>query len=304
MSAAPKTRVPFTRRDAALLALAGGGAALFLWRAGSGPAGGWSWSAILSFFVRRDEAGGGPLPGILLEGLRTTLALSAWSMVLALVLGAAVGLLAARPQGGARPRLLRRLCAGSFVELLRNTPPLVLAFLFYFFVGDQLLAALGVEEAARALPRGGQRLLAALAAPPARLVAFASAVLTLALYEAAYIAEIVRAGVESVERGQWEAAYALGLSPRQRLARVILPQALRRSVPALAGQFISTVKDSSIVSVISIPELTFQAMEIMAGTQRTYEIWLTVFACYLLLCLALSLASRRLERRLSAGGRR
>ena len=97
------------------------------------------------------------------------------------------------------------------------------------------MAALGAEEAARALPVGGQRLLAALAAPPERISSFASAVLALALYEGAYIAEIVRAGVESVERGQWEAAHALGLSPWQRLSRVILPQALRRSVPALAS---------------------------------------------------------------------
>lgn len=299
----PKASVPFTRRDIAPLALLLAAGAAVLWLAGRGLDHEWGWSAIRSSFLRRDEAGGLAL-GVLSEGLLTTLRLAAWSMSLALLVGVAVGAATARPQGGARPRLFRRLCGGTFVELLRNTPPLVLAFLFYFFVGDQLMRALGAEEAARALPEGGRRLLAALAAPPERLASFASAVLTLALYEAAYIAEIARAGIESVERGQWEAAYALGLSPWQRLRRVILPQALRRSVPALAGQFISTVKDSSIVSVISIPELTFQAMEMMAGTRRVYEIWLTVFACYLALCLALSLASRRLERALAAGGRR
>lgn len=300
----PKSSVPFTRRDAALLALGAGAGGLALWLAGRSLDHDWDWGPVLGSFARFDAARGGLVPGVLLEGLRTTLALSVFSMLVALLLGTFVGVLGARAQGGPPPRLFRRLCAGSFVELLRNTPPLVLAFLFYFFVGDQLMTALGAEEAARGLPEGGRRLLATLAAPPGRLAAFASAVLTLGLYQAAYIAEIVRAGIESVERGQWEAAYALGLSPWQRLRRVVLPQALRRSVPALAGQFISTVKDSSIVSVISLPELTFQAMEIMATTQRTYEIWLTVLGCYLALCLALSLASRRLERLLSAGGRR
>ena len=119
--------------------------------------------------------------------------------------------------------------------------------------------------------------------------------LTIALIEAAYIAEIVRAGIESIEKGQFEAANALGLSWWQKMQHVILPQALQRILPPLAGQFISTIKDSAIVSVISIPELTFQGMELMAATYLTFECWITITVLYLVLTLSLSLAVERLE---------
>jgi polar amino acid transport system permease protein len=104
-----------------------------------------------------------------------------------------------------------------------------------------------------------------------------------------------------VEKGQWEAAYALGLTRTQTLRRVVLPQALRRILPPLAGQFISTVKDSAIVSVISIQDLTFQGLELMSSTYRTFEIWITVTALYLILTLSLSLGVSRLETRLRVG---
>ena len=94
-------------------------------------------------------------------------------------------------------------------------------------------------------------LISVLFVPPARFSAFIAAVFTLGLYEGAYITEIIRAGIESVEKGQWEAAYALGLSPYRKMRHVILPQAARKILPPLAGQFISTIKDSAIVSVIS-----------------------------------------------------
>lgn len=119
--------------------------------------------------------------------------------------------------------------------------------------------------------------------------------ITLAIFEAAYIAEIVRAGIESIERGQWEASYALGLTRRQQMRHVILPQAARRILPPLAGQFISTIKDSAIVSVISIQELTFQGLELMSATYLTFEIWITITILYLILTLSLSLAVGRLE---------
>ena len=103
----------------------------------------------------------------------------------------------------------------------------------------------------------------------------------MALYEGAYITEIVRAGIQSVERGQWEASYALGLSWWQQMRYVILPQAIQRIIPPLAGQFISTIKDSAIVSVISIQELTYQGMQLMAATYLTFEVWTTVALMYL-----------------------
>ena len=140
-----------------------------------------------------------------------------------------------------------------------------------------------------------QAFLSVLFAEPSQFSAFLSGVITLALFEGAYIAEIVRAGIQSIEKGQWEASYALGLSWRHQMFDVVMPQAIHRIIPPLAGQFISTIKDSAIVSVISIQELTFQAMELMSSTYLTFEIWITVTLLYLLLTLSLSLAVGRLE---------
>lgn len=119
--------------------------------------------------------------------------------------------------------------------------------------------------------------------------------ISLALFEGAYITEIVRAGVQSVERGQWEASQALGLSRWQNMRYIVLPQAIQRILPPLGGQFISTIKDSAIVSVISIQELTFQGMELISVTYLTFEVWITVALLYFLLTSALSLGVDRLE---------
>ncbi len=100
-------------------------------------------------------------------------------------------------------------------------------------------------------------------------------------------------------RGQWEGAAALGLGRGETLRHVILPQALRSVLPALGGQFISMIKDSAMVSLISVPELTFQGRQIVATTHRSFEVWLAVAAMYLILTLCLSLLVRRLELRLA-----
>jgi polar amino acid transport system permease protein len=125
---------------------------------------------------------------------------------------------------------------------------------------------------------------------------FVSAAITLGIYESTYITEVVRAGVESIERGPWEASYSIGLSWWQQMCHVILPQALQRILPQLAGQFISVIKDSAIVSVISISELTFQGLQLMASTYITFEIWITIGAMYGFLTLGCSLALAKLER--------
>jgi len=128
---------------------------------------------------------------------------------------------------------------------------------------------------------------------------FITAIITLGLIEGAYVAEIVRAGVESIETGQWDAAKALGFPRWRALLHVILPQAFRRMVPPLTGQFVSTLKDSAIVSVISIPELTFQAQELVSATYLSFEVWTLVFLLYLALGLPCSMAARALEKRLA-----
>lgn len=286
----PRRTARFTLLDVSLLLALAGAAGWLAWRAATVLGYEWDWSFVGRTILRRGEDGS-LAPGLLLKGLIATLRLSAWTMLLALAAGVAAGLCRVSRS------LFLRLCARTYVEVMRNTPPLVLVFLFYFFLGDWIMTALGMQELAYALPQAWQDTLSLLMAPPGRLAAFLSALLTLALYEGAYIAEIVRSGVQSIERGQWEAAYALGLSRRQRMTRVILPQAMRRMVPPLTGQFISTIKDSSIVAVVSIPELTFEGLELMAATYRTFEIWLTVLGLYLLTCLCCSLAARALEAR-------
>lgn len=282
--------------DAAVLAFVAGG---LLWlgeRAGAGLRYDWNW-AVIPQFLAYAGADGTLLAGRLAAGLFATVRLSLWAGLLALGLGTVAGLMRVSA------RLFWRLCGGAYVMAVRNTPPLVLILLFNYFLSAQIVGALGLDAAAAQLPR----LLAApaefLLGPVGQMPAFITAILTLALIEGAYVAEIVRAGVESIERGQWDAAAALGFPRWRALLHVVLPQAFRRMVPALTGQFVSTLKDSAIVSVISIPELTFQAQELVSATYRAFEVWTLVFVLYLALGLPCSLAARALEKRLARSDR-
>lgn len=244
----------------------------------------WDWSILSSALFTPK--------GILLKGFIITLRLSLWATVVALIVGTVVGMM--RVTKSHFPRLVSL----SYVSLIRNLPPLVLVFLFYFFFSSQVLDPLGLDQAARSATPFAQSVISLLFAEPGRITAFLSAILTLGLYEASYIAEIVRSGIRSVPKGQWEAAWALGLSPFERMKSVVLPQALRNALPAMAGQFISTIKDSAIVSIISIGELTFQGMELTAATYRTFEIWISISLLYFILTFALSGLSRFFELRL------
>ena len=249
----------------------------------------WNWSAIPQYFFRYDPRTGNWLPNVLVEGFLTTIRLSVWATLIATLIGVVMGLFRVSQS------LFKRLLGGTYVELTRNLPPLVLIFIFYFFVSNQILPVLGVEEFIRTRGAKTQALMTFLFAQPSLFSAFISALITLSIFEGAYITEIVRAGIQSIEKGQWEAADALGLSRWQRMRLVILPQAIQHILPPLAGQFISTIKDSAIVSVISIQELTFQGMELMATTYLTFEIWITITGMYLILTLACSLTLAKLE---------
>lgn len=252
----------------------------------------WNWGIIPTYLVRHD-ADGGWTSNILLEGLYTTLRLSFWATLLAAVLGWVMGIMRTTR------RLFNRLVARTYVELIRNMPPLVLIFIFYFFVSDQIMPLLGVDEFIRSRSPETQKWLAVFFATPNRFTAFVSGVVTIAVFQGAYITEIVRAGIQGIERGQWEAAEALGFSWLQKMRHVILPQAVKQVLPPLANEFINTIKYSSIASIISIQELTFQGLQIMAATHVTIEVWLTITAMYLIICLLLSLAVQRLERHLA-----
>jgi polar amino acid transport system permease protein len=282
-----KSRITFLDITLFLLLLAG--AIYILHRVKVGLHYNWDWGSIPQFLFRYDEESKGWVTNILMQGLFTTIRLSVWSTLLATIIGTVMGLCRLSKS------LFGRLIGRTYVELIRNLPPLVLIFIFYFFLSDQIMTSIGVDEFVKSRSEDTQALFTFLFAPPPLFSAFLSALITLALFEGAYIAEIVRAGVQSIERGQWEASHALGLSWWQQMRYVILPQATQRILPPLAGQFISTIKDSAIVSVISIQELTFQGMELMSATYLTFEVWITVTALYFILALALSLSVERLE---------
>ena len=118
-----------------------------------------------------------------------------------------------------------------------------------------------------------------------------------AIFTGAYVAEIVRAGIQSVHRGQMEAARSLGLNYSQAMRRIILPQAFRRILPPLAGQFISLVKDSSLLGVIAVRELTKATREVVSSSLQPFELWILCAVLYLVLTFTLSLLIQQLERR-------
>ncbi len=242
----------------------------------------WNWAPIPNYLIRWDAARG-LVPNLLLQGLATTLRLSLWGMALAALLGAIVAV------ARISPLLFLRLCGRAYIELMRNTPPLVLIFVGYFFVASQVMPFLPIDTLAKILPE-------ALIGDPRLLRNFLSALLVLAMFEAAYVAEILRAGIESIERGQWDAGLALGLTRWGLLRRVILPQAISRMIPPLCGQFISLVKDSSIVSLVSVQDLTFMANEVAVSSQRVFETWLATAAIYFAVCFTLSRLFARFEK--------
>jgi len=202
--------------------------------------------------------------GPLLVGLWMTLKISALSLIVALVLGLVAGL------GRVSHNPAAQWLAATYVEVIRGTPLLVQIFIVYFFIGTVL-----------------------------SLSAFAAGVAALAVFTGAYIAEIVRSGIEAVPRGQMEAARSLGMNGVQAMRHVILPQALRKTLPPLAGQFINLIKDSSLVSVMALTDLTKAGREVVSSTFAPFEVWFTVAALYLVLTGLLSIAVRRLERRMA-----
>lgn len=288
----PPTRTRFTTLDAVLILGIIAFAAIFTWRVHATLDYQWRWHLLANYLVRWDEIADRWVPGLITQGLLTTIRLSIWTMLLATVIGVIMGL------ARCGTTLFPRMVGWTYVEVVRNIPPLVLIFIFYFFLADQLIRLLGVEAMLRDLPDRGREVLAWVAVPVDRMPNFLAALLTLAVYQGAYITEHVRSGIQSIERGQREAAYALGLSPWQQMRHVILPQAVSRIIPPLSGQFIATIKDTAIVSVISVQELTFQGLELMASTYMTFEIMITITLLYLILTLTCSTLAGRVERRL------
>ena len=248
----------------------------------------WQWGDIPRFIISRDETGGLKL-GPLGQGLTLTLRLSLWASALGLVWGLMLAL------ARLSPALYPRLVARTLVEVCRNIPPMVLIFIGFYFLSAQLLPWPRLIALARDLSPAAQGVVEATTTSLRDLDIFFPAVIALALYEAAYFSEIFRGAINSAPRGQWEASWCLGLSRWQQYRFIILPEALRKAAPQLAGQFISTVKESSIVSVVSLAELTYSSMKLSATFHHLFEIWLTAAALYFLLNFSLSLIFQRLE---------
>jgi len=222
----------------------------------------WQWYRVPRFLF--STSGGVWTAGPLIEGLLVTLEISAISLLCTVALGLTTALF--RLSASFTARALAR----GYLELIRNTPLLIQIFFVYFVLS-----------------------------PVLDIGAFASAVLALSLFEGAYAAEILRAGIVSLHREQWEAAHSLGLGAFDTYRDVILPQAIRRVLPPLAGQAISLIKDSSLVSTIAIYDLTMQGQKIVAETFLAFEIWFTVAAIYLVMTFGLSLIVRMMEHRMN-----
>ncbi len=220
----------------------------------------WHWQTIPGYLFTFEEGvfNAGPL----LNGLFVTLKITAISLVLSGVLGLATALLRLSNS------YLGQLLARTYLELIRNTPLLVQIFFLYFVM-----------------------------APILDIGRFGTAVLALTLFEGAYASEIFRAGIESIAKGQWEAAYSLGLPNFTTYRKIILPQAIRRVLPPLTSQAISLVKDSALVSTIAVYDLTMEGRTIIAETFLTFELWFTIAAIYLLITLSLSVLVSALEKR-------
>lgn len=203
-------------------------------------------------------------PGPLLNGLFVTLKISVFSIILAIILGIITGLMRI-----SKNPALKKL-AITYIELIRGTPLLVQIFIFYFFIGTVL-----------------------------QLNRITSGVAALGVFAGAYVAEIVRAGIQSINKGQTEAAKSLGMNYFQTMRYIILPQALKRTIPPMAGQFISLIKDSSLVSVISITDLTKAGREVVTSTFQPFEVWFIVAGLYLVITTSLSFLTQYIERRLA-----
>lgn len=211
-----------------------------------------------------------------LTALGETLKLTVVSLFFATVLGVIFGLFKV-----SKTRLLK-LIANIYIDIIRGTPLMVQTMIIYYGL-SQVLRPAGFSWG----PIGGS---------------FTAGAVTLSLNAGAYMAEIVRGGIESVDKGQMEAARSLGLPYGNSMRKVILPQAFRTMLPSIINQFIISLKDTSIISIISIRELTQNGKIIAANSaSMVMAVWLAVALFYLVICTALSKLAVLVERRVSYG---
>ena len=207
--------------------------------------------------------------GMLMSGAAVTVEVTAASLLLGCLVGLLVGIGRLNP----RRRLVYGLCS-AYLVFFRGTPLLVQLFIWFF----------GLPQFGLMLP------------------AFACGVVGLGLYSGAYVSEIVRGAIQSVDRGQNEAARSLGMSAGQAMRKIVIPQAVVRMIPPLGNEFIALIKNSALVSLLTIHDLMHEGQKIISVSYRSLEVYLAVALIYLVLTSATSGALRLIERRLRAGG--
>lgn len=208
----------------------------------------WQWARVWRYLgVFTDQ---GFKAGSLLKGLELTLLIAFYSLFLAFIIGISLAFmhLSCSPVLG--------LFSRSTISIIRNTPLLIQLFLCYFVIS-----------------------------PVLHLSPFLTAIFCLALFEGVYVAEIIRSGIITIPQTQWEASFSLGMNTRRTLQYVIMPQVFRNIMPSLAGQLISLIKDTSLVSTIAVADLTLEARNVIAETYLSFEIWIVVAIIYFVLTL-------------------
>ena len=286
------TRRPrWTWVDLALLALFALVLGGLLWRAGGVFSYKWNWATVWPFVYRFDEATSAWVPNLLVEGLATTLRLAFWGILVASIVGTVMGF------ARVSKKLAFRLIGTAYVMLIRNIPPVVFVFVFVYFIASQIMPTLALGERVKDLSPTAQWWISILFGTPKLFDNFLLGLVCLSVFSGAYVTEIVRAGLQSVPRAQVEAGESLGMSPNDVTRFVVLPQAFRNVLPPMAGQLIQLIKDSSLVSLVSIQELTFMAQDVQITTQRVFEVFVFVGGIYFVICFTLSQVFSALERR-------
>jgi len=205
--------------------------------------------------------------GPIINGLYTTLKITFFAAILTFAFGIVTALMKLSSY------IFLQDIATVYITIIRGTPLLVQMFLFYFIVAN----IFGLER-------------------------FTAGVLSLGIFFGAYMAEILRGAIQSIDKGQSEAAKSLGISNFQAMRYIVLPQAIKRALPTLVGEMIALVKDSSLVSVISITDLTKVGKEIVANTFSPFETWIVIALLYLCITSIMSYIGHKIEKKLSSQG--
>ena len=213
----------------------------------------------------------GPL---LFEAMGQTLLLALWGLLFGCILGIVFGLMSVVDSK------VSRVISVIYVNLIRGVPLIVLAFFVFYGVPYGLRTIFGIRSTLTALQAG---------------------TICLALNCGAYMSEIIRAGIQAIDKGQMEAARSLGMPYWRSMFKVVLPQAVKNMIPSIVNQFIITLKDTSILSVIGFPELVNKAQNVIAITFKSFETWAIVAVMYLVVILLLQQLANALEGRLNRG---